>query len=119
MTSPADNIQTAINKVEEAIAEYGKRSAALVKAEAAYKYAKARVVTEVEAKKDKYKTAALREAKVTLGLEVEFKDYNAAQIAVDVQRERLRALRDVLSAYQSIGSLTKAVVTNNFVNEGM
>lgn len=98
-----DRIDALLETLESELDTYGDLMESKVKAEAKYKALRAKEWMRVKGSSD-YKTVGDKEAFIDSELENEFFDFRLAEGKLEAHRERVRTLRAMLSALQTLAS---------------
>ena len=91
--------QTAL-EIEVALANYSDRAKEFAKAETDFKLKKADATLKARELEGKY-TVAEKEAWILLECQEEYKNYSTLEIRLNLAKERLRALQNILSGLQT------------------
>src|SRR5690606_26071581 len=103
MNNSLDRIDQMLETLEAELDKYPELVEMKAKTEATYKSLKAKAMLESKTNKT-LKTVGDREAYVADKLENEYYDYILAEAKLDTHKERVRTLRSMLSALQTLSS---------------
>lgn len=99
-----DRIDNLLSTLEKELETYDELVVSKTKAEATYKSLRAKEWLRVKGSTD-FKTVGDREAFIDSELENEFFDFKLAEGKLDAHKERVRTLRSMLSALQTLAQV--------------
>ena len=104
-----EDIRATIELINQTLKAFRDSSVIFANKEIEYKKAKAIAYTQLDST---LKNKELRESAVMEKTEEQYRLSKKWEIAVEIEREQLRALRDILSAQQSINASLDKEITN-------